>query len=320
MAIEASKTRDWSQYNAAAKKSGAISFYISQEAITAWYNEDLTGERGASETYSDIAVEACLTLRAAYGLSLRKANGFIQSIFDLMKLQIECPDYTTLCRRARYIKPIFARPASKEPIVIAIDSTGIKIYGEGEWKVRQHGVSKRRTWLKLHMAVNVHNHHIESFEVTANNVADSEVAPRLLKSIRSKVRACQGDGAYDVEAVYQVAEDIGASLIVPSRRDARLQDPANAITAKAPRDAAIIYIHQHGADEEARKHWKRASGYHARSLSETAMYRFKTHCCSFVRSRTLENQCAEIAIKVKIVNKIAALGTFPLNRSEVLGR
>lgn len=320
MAIEASKTRDWSQYNAAAKKSGAITFYISQEAIAAWHNEDLTGERGASDTYSDMAIEACLTLKVAYGLSLRKANGFIQSIFDLMNLKIKCPDYTTLCRRAQYIKPIFARPVTTEPIVVALDSTGVKVYGEGEWKVRQHGVSKRRTWLKLHMAVNVHNHHIESFEVTANNIADSEVAPSLLKAIRAPVRACSGDGAYDAEAVYQAAKDIGAILIVPPRRGAIMQDPAKAITAKTTRDAAISYIHQHGADEDARKAWKQASGYHARSLSETAMYRFKTHCGPSVCARVFKNQRTEIAIKVKILNKKAALGTFPFNRSAALHR
>jgi hypothetical protein len=210
MAIEVSKTRDWSRYNAAAKKSGAISFYISQEAITAW--------------------------------------------------------------------------------------------------------------LKLHTAVNVHNNHIEAFGVTANNVANCEVARRLLKAIRDQVLACSGDGAYDAEVVYQAAQDIGAILVVPPRRDARLQDPANAITAKAPRDAAITYIHQHGANEEAGKDWKKVSGYHARSLAETSMYRFKRHCCSSVRSRTFENQCAEIAIKVKIINKIAGLETFPLNRSEALDR
>ena len=320
MVINVSKTRDWSKYNASAKKSGAITFYISQEAIDGWYNREPTGERGASETYSDIAIEACLTLRAVYGLPLRKANGFIQSILDLMKRNLNCPDYTTLCRRAKQIQITFERPATKGPIVVAMDSTGIKVYGEGEWKVRQHGVSKRRTWLKLHMAVNVHNNHIESFEVTQNYVADSEVGPQLLKAVAAPIHACSGDGAYDAEAVYQAAEDIEATPIIPPRKDARLQDSAYAITAKDPRDAAINYIHQHGGGDDGRKAWKLASGYHARSLSETAVYRFKTHFGSSVRARVFDNQCAEIAIKVKALNKIAALGTFPLNRSAALSQ
>ncbi len=309
------KKRDWSKYTASAKKSGEVTFYISQEAIDKWENDTLTGERGASDTYSNIAIETCLMLRAIYGLSLRKTNGFVLSILRLMKLTLKCPDYTTLCRRARMLKIIFERPATNGPIVIAIDSTGIKVYGEGEWKVRQHGASKRRTWLKLHLAVNVNNNHIEAFEVTQNNTADCEAAPDLLKSIRAQIERFSADGAYDAEVVYQAGEDIGARPIVPPRRRAKLQNPEHQISAKVPRDVAIAYIQQHGDDDNARKAWKESSSYHSRSLSETAMYRFKSHFGASVRSRIFPNQQTEIAVKIKILNKIAALGTFPLNRA-----
>lgn len=313
------KKRDWSKYTAAAKKSGEVTFYMSQEAIAQWENINLTGERGASDTYSDIAIETCLTFRAVYGLSLRKTNGFVRSILQIMKLNLPCPDYTTLCRRAQTLKITFERPATNEPIVVAIDSTGIKVYGEGEWKVRQHGVGKRRTWLKLHLVVNVHNHHIESFEVTQNNVADCEVASQLLKKIKAPVQKFSGDGAYDAEVAYQAAEEIGAQPVVPPRRGAKLQKPTELISAKNPRDAAVNYIQQHGNDDNARKLWKIASSYHARSIAETAMYRFKSHFGPAVRSRIFVNQQTEIATKVKALNKIAALGTFPLNRSASIG-
>ena len=115
----------------------------------------------------------------------------------------------------------------------------IKVYGEGEWKVRQHGFSKRRTWLKLHLAVNVHNHHIEAFQVTQNNTADSEAAPHLIETTRAPIKQIDADGAYDASSVYQAAEAVGARLVVPPRRDAKLQNPVHAISAKSPRDAAI---------------------------------------------------------------------------------
>ena len=105
----------------------------------------------------------------------------------------------------------------------------------------------------------MHNHHIEAFEVTPNNVADCEVAPRLLKSIKAPIDACSGDGAYDVESVYQALEDIGARPIIPPRRHAILQNPAHASSAKAPRDAAINYINQHGGGDNARAAWKKDS-------------------------------------------------------------
>ena len=312
------KKRDWSQYTAAAKKSGEVTFYISQEAIEQWENDTLTGQRGASNTYRDIAIETCLTLKAVYNLSLRQANGFVYSILKIMKLNLLCPDYTTLCRRAQTLKIAFERPETKGPIVVAIDSTGIKVYGEGEWKVRQHGAGKRRTWLKLHVAVNVHNHHIEAFEVTRNNVADCEVAPELLQSTRAPIERVPADGAYDTESVYRAIEALGAKPVIPPRRGAILQQPENLISAKLPRDAAITYIQQHGNNDNARKAWKVESSYHARSISETAMYRFKSHFGPSVRARKFANQNTEIAIKVKTLNKIAALGTFPLNRAASL--
>ena len=153
-----------------------------------------------------------------------------------------------------------------------------KVYGEGEWKVRQYGFSKRRTWLKLHVTVNVHNHHIEAFQVTQNNTADSEAAPHVIETTRAPIKQIDADGAYDASSVYQAAEAVGAArLVIPPRKHAKLHNPVHAISAKSPRDAAITYIQQHGGGDNARAACKKDSNYHARSLSETAMYRFTTH-------------------------------------------
>lgn len=316
----ASKNRDWSQYNTAAKKSGEITFYVSQEVLNGWLEQEKSGKRGASTTYSHAAIEMCLTLRAAYNLPLRRACGFITSILKSMDLKLPCPDFSTLSRRAKHLNISIGRIPTQGGIVIAVDSTGVKVYGEGEWKVRQHGADKRRTWLKLHTAVNVENMQIESFELTQNNVADSEVAPRLIEAINAPIRKVTGDGAYDAETVYQSAEQVGAIPIIPPRRGAKLQKPTSAISAKIPRDVAISYINKHGADELARSQWKKETGYHVRSLAETGMYRMKVHFGSSVRSRTFANQKTEIAIKIKILNRIAALGTFCLNRTDAIAR
>ena len=312
---QVTKIRDWSQYNASSKKSGAISFYISEEAVQIWIQKEKSGAPGASEEYSDIAIETCLTIRAAYNLSLRKTDGFITSMFQAMQLNLKCPDYTTMSRRAKDLNVAIQRLPTQGGIVIAADSTGVKVYGEGEWKVRQHGASKRRTWLKLHMAVNVQNLQVESFELTQNNVTDGEVAPTLIKAIKAPIDRFNGDGAYDVESVYVAVHSVGAIPIIPPRKDAKPQTPKHAIAAKVPRDFAISYIQQHGNNEDARKKWKQDSKYHARSLSETSMYRFKTHFGPSVRSRTFANQRTEIAIKINVLNRIASLGTFHLNRA-----
>ena len=83
------------------------------------------------------------------------------------------------------------------PLNVVVDSTGLKIFGEGEWKVRKHGYSKRRTWRKIHLAIDADSQGIEAMECTTNNIADSQVLPRLLEQIDSPLGYVCGDGAYD---------------------------------------------------------------------------------------------------------------------------
>ena len=166
------------------------------------------------------------------------------------------------------------------PIHIAIDSTGIKVYGEGEWKVRKHGASKRRTWRVLHLAVNTKSHQVVAEVTTANHVADAEAIPALLPQIQSPIAKATADGAYDTKETYQAFSARETHLVTPPRRWAVVQCP-HIITAKynaalATRDAAIRRIAALGDDDAARKHWKIETGYHQRSLAETAMYRRKT--------------------------------------------
>jgi hypothetical protein len=309
------KKRDWSQYNASAKKSGAINFYISTDVAQGWMNKEKSGKPGASDVYSDLAIETCLTMRAAYNLPLRKTNGFVESVLEMMSLDLKCPDYTTMCRRGKELKIDLKKLQTRGAIDIVVDSTGVKIYGEGEWKVRQHGASKRRTWLKLHLAVNTRNLQIESFELTQSNITDGEVAPALIAAIKKPINSFGGDGAYDCESVYIAVHNAGAIPIIPPRKDAKVQNTKAAIVAKIPRDFAISHIHRHGNNEEARQLWKRESRYHARSLAETSVYRFKMHFGASLRSRSIANQCSEVAIKMNILNRIAALGTFHPNRA-----
>ena len=92
-------------------------------------------------------------LGEVYHLALRANEGLMSSIIEIMKLGLATPDHSTLCRRRKKLVVELRVKAKQEVRHIVVDSTGVKIYGEGEWKVRQHGWSKRRTWRKLHIAV-----------------------------------------------------------------------------------------------------------------------------------------------------------------------
>ena len=69
---------------------------------------------------------------------------------------------------------------SKGPLHLLVDSTGIKVEGEGEWHTRKHGGSKRRIWRKIHLGIDEETLEIRAVEVTSRNVGDAPMLPDLL--------------------------------------------------------------------------------------------------------------------------------------------
>ena len=130
-----------------------------------------------------------------YHLTLRSVQGFLESIFDLSGIILEVPDYSTICRRGKNLKcKLFSFKSINERVHIAVDSTGIKIYGEGEWKVRMHKESKRRTWRKLHIGVNESNGDIVSVGVTTPSIADCDMLGELISNIDMDIKQVSADG------------------------------------------------------------------------------------------------------------------------------
>lgn len=147
------RIRNWSEYNAGLKQRGSITFWIDEAVLSGWIVPKLSRERGASVFYSDIAIATMATVKAVYRLAGRQCQGFLTSIFVLMGFEFPVPDHSTLSRRIGKLSialPVLPRTEARR---VVVDSTGIKVYGEGEWKIRQHGISKRRTWRKLHLGV-----------------------------------------------------------------------------------------------------------------------------------------------------------------------
>src|SRR5215475_6233895 len=145
------RIRNWSEYNASLKQRGRLTIWVSSEAVKNWTTDELTGQPGASPTYTDLAIETMATVQAIYGLAGRQTQGFLQSLFELMRLELPVPDHSTLSRRRRQLTITLPVKNWSKPRHLVVDSTGVKVYGEGEWKVRQHGVGKRRIWRKLHL-------------------------------------------------------------------------------------------------------------------------------------------------------------------------
>ena len=144
------RVKNWSSYNRALVARGSLTVWLDDSLWRQWYDQRPC-QRGAQFVYSDPTIEWILTMRVLLRLPLRQTQGFIQSLLDLMGLAVAVPDYSTLSRRHGSLAVVLPSKRPDQPMHLVVDSTGLKVYGEGEWKVRQHGWTKRRTWRKLHV-------------------------------------------------------------------------------------------------------------------------------------------------------------------------
>src|SRR5919107_921613 len=214
------RLRNWREYNAALIQRGSLTLWVSEEALTAWHDDTYTGRRGAPRTYSDTAMLCMAWLSAVYRLRLQATPGVMASVLNLLQVGLPVPAYTTLCRRRRKLAVNLPRRTKGESLHVVVDATGIKIYGEGEWKVRRHGWSKWRTWRKLPVGVDEANGEIVAAAVTTNDCSDGQLLPELLDQIDADIAQGSGNGAYDRHACYTAISTHQAQAAMPPRRGA----------------------------------------------------------------------------------------------------
>ncbi len=314
------RVRNWREYNAALIQRGSLTVWVDEAAVSNWIEAQRSGQRGASRTYSDVAIQAVLVFKAVYGLPLRGAQGFAASVLELMGLALPIPHYSTLSRRQvgleLTVPRLGARLGAGETIHLVVDSTGCKVYGEGEWKVRIHGKSKRRTWRKLHLGVNEQSGEIVTAVLSSNNVSDGEVLPQLLEQVEEPIAQLSGDGGYDKRPCYQALQERQTEqgqplkVTIPPRRGARIWRHGNSRAQRLARDENLRAIRQRG-----RQQWKQESGYHRRSLAETTISRYKRLVGEKLQARDFARQSTEAFVGVLMLNRMTARGrpqTYPV--------
>ena len=303
------RVTNWSDYNKSLVNRGDITIWISEEAVSKWYYKG-PDQRGGQYLYSDDCIECLLQLKVVFGLKYRQLEGFATSLIKLMGFAIKIPSYSQICRRGQDLEVDIEVPKSSVPIFIVVDSTGLKVYGEGEWKTRKHGVSKRRTWRKLHLGVDEKTGFIHAQVLTENGKGDGDAQQvgQLIEQIKSPIDQFSGDGAYDTLEIWDLLKDLEIEGIIPPQQNAIYWvDEFNELL-DLDRNKILEQI-----DRLGRKGWKKSSNYHRRSLSETAMMRFKVIFGSTLYSRIFEKQKTEAAIKIKCLNKMTALG-MPISK------
>jgi hypothetical protein len=301
------RIRNWRQYNQSLVNRGSITFWFDEAAIAKWYSVERSDKPGRPKTYSDDAIRCGLLIKAVFRTALRALQGFIGSIIQILGLDLVCPHYSVFSRRAKGLKiPLrrFLKPGEKLNVVF--DSTGLKVFGEGEWKVRKHGYSKRRTWRKVHVGMCADSGQVVVSAMTSNSVSDDEAMIHMMEAIDDvPLGDVLGDGAYDTLDCREAVHDRGGRQIIPPDKNAKMQK-RNKIPALQARDLAIQRIEELG--EEGRATWKKESGYHRRSRVETLMFRYKTILGDRLSARKASNQATEVSIKLDVLNRMTELG------------
>ena len=302
MAKKQYRVRNWSDYNKALVKRGSVTLWFEEKNLSNWHNSTRSGKRGRPYYYSELAIECALNLRAIFHLPLRATQGFMHSLSELMKQQLEIPHYSTLCRRQETLTLTpYHRIKPHEPIHLVADSSGLKIYGEGEWKVKMHGASKRRTWRKLHIGVNPQTGEIITHHVTLATVHDIQGLPTLLEQVKTPIHKVILDGIYDTVDCYETIADKGAIPIIPPRKNAafsKIDKRPNQL-----RNWTLTYVNYYGE-----KIWKQLTGYHQRSLVENAFFRLKTLFGHAAKNRCFAHQVTELSLRCNILNRFTHLG------------
>ncbi|UWQ54040.1 IS5 family transposase [Leisingera caerulea] len=256
------KTTNWSAYNEALRRRGSL---------TVWFDPDMvwkpppTGKRGRQLSFSDAAIQTCLTMKVLFGMPLRQTTGFVESLLRLVGLDWPVPNFSTLCRRQRKLKVAIPYRGGEGPLNLLIDSTGIKAEGEGEGSARKHGGTKRRIWRKIHIGIDAETLEVRAVEITGSNIGDAPILPELLDQIEADqgIASVTADGAYDTRKCHEAIAARNAAVIPPRKNAKPWKATSPGAVARNEALRASKYL--------GRAIWRRWSGYHRRSRVESKM-------------------------------------------------
>jgi hypothetical protein len=297
------RVKNWAAYDAGLRRRGSLTLWITPEVLDGWQAARRTTPGGQS-SYSGLAIETGMMLRLAFHLALRQTEGLMASIFALLNVPLTTPDHSTLSRRARTMSISRGCILPDGPIHLLIDSAGLKVFGAGEWLQEKHGAKARRTWKKLHLAVDADTGMIMASTLTGNDIGDpSQVAP-LLDQIDAAIASVTADGAYDGMPTYHIVAGHGEDVrvIIPPHVTAVLS--ADAKHNPSQRDQHILSIAARG-----RLGWQEETDYGQRALVETSMGRYKALIGPRLRARSFSGQQAEAAVGVAVLNRMLDAGS-----------
>ena len=294
------RTANWKAYNAALKARGSLLIWL--DPAMNWYGQ-ASGKRGRSPTFSDEAIQFCLSIKCLFSLPLRQAMGMTQSLLQLAGLNWPIPDYSTVSRRQKTLHVAIEVVPTTTGLHLLVDSTGIKMLGEGEWKTKKHGADYRRQWRKVHLGIDAITLEIRAMEVTDNSIGDAPMLLNLQGQIppEEPIVSVSGDGAYDTKRCHEAIALRQADAVIPTRKNAKPWK-INRLGVEV-RNEILRATRRLG-----RTIWKKWSGYHRRSLVETKMRYFKL-LGERIMARDFDRQVAKLQVRAAVLNRFTRLGT-----------
>jgi hypothetical protein len=299
------RTTNWPEYNAALRRRGSLLVWLDREME---WHAPASRRPGWPQTFSDAAIQFCLSIKVLFGLALRQTIGMVESLLRLAGLDWAVPDFSTLCRRQKTVSIQIPFRRAGSDLNLLVDSTGVKMRGEGEWQVRRHGPGRRRQWRKVHLAMDAATGDIRAVEFTSSREGDSPVLPGLLAQIPAEqpIGTVTADGAYDTRTCHSAIAGRGGTAIIPIRKNGRpWKEDCPAARARNENLRATKHF--------GRALWKRLTGYHARSRIEAQMLRLKAFG-ERIPSRDPDRQAAEIHTRIALMNRFSALGRAEIMR------
>ena len=294
------RVTNWPVYEAGLRRRGDLKLWLDKAALASWVAPKRSSP-GGQPLHSELAIELVLTLRLVFHLALRQAEGFARSVLALLGLDLAVPDHTTLSRRGQAFAGCQPRVrAGAGPVHLVLDSTGLELFGQGEWCAAKHGRLRRR-WLKLYIGVDATTGEIAAHVLTDGDEDDAAQGPALLRQPEGALASLTADGAYDRDPVYQAAaaRQPGSPIevVIPPRADAVLSttDPDQ----QSPRDRHIQLL-----AEQGRIGWQRATEYGLRNQAETAMGRYKHLIGPKLHARSRPAQHGEVTVAVAVLNRM----------------
>ena len=305
------KTRNGPACNDALRQRGSLTIWFDPDMV--WVPPQ-TGKRGRQPQYGDAAIQTCLTMKVLFGMvdigaplvratmSTRQTTGSVGSLLRLIGLDWTVPDFSTWSRRQKTLAVSLPYRRSSGPLRLLIDSTGIKVEGEGESHARKHGGPERRAWRKIHLGIAEETLELRAVEITGSHIGDAPVLPDLPNQIpvAEEIGSVAADGACDTRKCHDAIAGRGAQAVIPPRRNAK---PWKTVTAGAlARNEALRASKYLG--RALRRRW---SGYHRRSRVETKMHRVNL-MDQRLMARDFDRQVAELQARIAVLNGCTAPG------------